>query len=108
MSAQFDGLALRRGLKRAGIRQAEFAKAIGVSQGMVSKFISGKRKPTAEMVQAINAAMAAKGASMAPDEEVRLSVAEVNKAIEAAQACVLALSGLIAALLKAASEEPKP
>lgn len=42
---------LRKRLKKEGCTQREFAAALGVTEGMLSMLLSGKRKPGEDMLR---------------------------------------------------------
>lgn len=46
INAEFDGRKLKVALKQKGIKQEEFAKIVGVTQGTMSKIVTGERKPS--------------------------------------------------------------
>ena len=101
MKTEFNGLALRMALKRAGIRQVEFAKIIGVSQGLVSKFLSGKRTPDANTARAIEAALYGLGADLSAQKVVQIGPEDLCKLLKSAEELVAAAGRFVQLATKA-------
>lgn len=74
---------LRTVRKQLKINQVEVAESLGIAQGVISKFESGDRKPTAEQIQAIEAFFAPYGVpagwlTASNVEQVAAAVAETG------------------------------